>query len=146
MIFIYQLKKQQHNSKKNIASLIHKSSFTFLCELAGKQRQKSHRGIRILTVSCQGTMHPQIINGMMPRPTRMTEILEAFHRTAEKRSRVDMALATHCIFKIRIYLHFLGEFWGPNFNEWGLNSFHETSVIIECNTPRSWKKKKEIVH
>ena len=82
-------------------------------------------------------MQPQIINGMMPGPAGVAEILKTLHRAAEKRTRIYMALATHGILEIRVYLHFLGEFWGADFDERCLDCFHETSIVIKRDTPRS---------
>jgi len=99
---------------------------------------KLRRRIGTLAVSGERTMQPQVIDGMMPWPTGVTKVLEAFHRPTKERSRIDMALATHRIFQVRVYLHFLGEFWWPDLDEWGLDSFHETSIVVESYSSRSY--------
>ena len=60
---------------------------------------------RILTVSCERSVQSQVVDGMMPRPAGMTEVLETIDSSAEEWSRIDVTLAAHRVLQVRVDLN-----------------------------------------
>ena len=60
---------------------------------------------RILAVSCKRSVQSQIVDGMVPRPAGMTEVLETIDSSAEEWSRINVTLTTHWVFQVRIDLN-----------------------------------------
>ena len=62
-------------------------------------------GLSGLGVPGQGLVGPQVVEGVMPGPALLTEVLEAADTATEQGPRVSVARVTDAVLQVRLNLH-----------------------------------------
>jgi hypothetical protein len=77
------------------------------------------------------------VDGVLPLPTRATEILETLEVSAEVGPHDTTAHCTQGVLQVGVYLDLLAEFWSLDFNKASLDCLHEAALVAEGNAART---------
>lgn len=96
-------------------------------------------GLAGLGVACQGLMGAEMVEGVVPGPALLTEVLEATDGPAEEWSRVPVAGVADTVLQVWLYLDLFREFWGLNLHEVHLYGSEVAVMGGEGNPPGPYR-------